>query len=142
MIRPSPNPVYDIHSPLGLHLLTRLRLGLSHLNEHKFNHNFKTVLTHLLLAAQKQSLHHIFSSSVFIIKNIRSSFLNELKFLDGNILNLPDTTLPNLILYGGSQFNIKQNNFILNADIKHISESNSFNGFLFQFTQNFFFQNF
>ena len=142
MIRPSPNPVYDIHNPLGLHLLTRLRLGLSHLNEHKFNHNFKTVLTHFLLAAQKQSLHHIFSSSVFIIKNIRSSFLNELKFLDGNILNLPDTTLPNLILYGGSQFNIKQNNFILNADIKHISESNSFNGFLFQFIQNFFFQNF
>ena len=41
MIRPSPNPVYDIHSPIGIHSLTRLRLGLSHLNEHRFNHNFK-----------------------------------------------------------------------------------------------------
>ena len=27
MIRPSPNTVYDIHNPLGLGLLTRLRLG-------------------------------------------------------------------------------------------------------------------
>ena len=32
MIRPSPNPVYYTHSPLGVRLLTRLRLGLSHLN--------------------------------------------------------------------------------------------------------------
>ena len=31
----------SIHSPNGLKLLTRLRFGLSHLNEHKFNHNFK-----------------------------------------------------------------------------------------------------
>ena len=41
MIHPSPNLVYDIHNPLGLCLLTRLRLGLSHLNEDKFYHNFK-----------------------------------------------------------------------------------------------------
>ena len=39
--RPTPQPVYNIHDPNGLKLLTRLRLGLSHLNEHKFNYNFK-----------------------------------------------------------------------------------------------------
>ena len=38
--RPSPNHIYKIHDPLGLKLLTRLRLGLSHLNEPRFNHNF------------------------------------------------------------------------------------------------------
>ena len=37
----TPKPIYNIHNPNGLKLLTRLRLGLSHLNEHKFNHNFK-----------------------------------------------------------------------------------------------------
>ena len=47
MMCPSPNPVYDIQNPLGISLLTRLRLRLSHLNEHKFNHN----LTHFVLAA-------------------------------------------------------------------------------------------
>ena len=32
-------PTYNIHNPIGLKFLTKLRLGLSHLNEHKFKHN-------------------------------------------------------------------------------------------------------
>ena len=39
LIRPKCNDTYGIHNPTGLKLLTRLRLGLSHLNDHKFNHN-------------------------------------------------------------------------------------------------------
>ena len=39
--QPTPKPVHNIHDPIGLKLLTELRLGLSHLNKHKFNHNFK-----------------------------------------------------------------------------------------------------
>ena len=39
-IRPKYNPIYRIHDPNGLKLLTRLRLGLSHLREHKYKHNF------------------------------------------------------------------------------------------------------
>ena len=39
-IRPLWNPIFNIHDPLGTHLLTRLRPGLSHLNKHRFNHNF------------------------------------------------------------------------------------------------------
>ena len=38
---PTQKPVYNIHNSTGLKLFTRLRLGLSHLNEHKFNHNFR-----------------------------------------------------------------------------------------------------
>ena len=38
---PTPKPVYNIHNPTGLKLLTRLTLGLSHLNEHSFNHNLR-----------------------------------------------------------------------------------------------------
>ena len=41
--RPMQNPVYDKHDPMGIKFLTRLRLDLSHLNEHKFKHNFMTV---------------------------------------------------------------------------------------------------
>ena len=35
------NPVYNVHNPLGLKLLHRLRTGLSHLREHKHKHHFK-----------------------------------------------------------------------------------------------------
>ena len=40
-IRPKENSIYAIHDISGLKLLTRLRLNFSHLNEHKFRHNFK-----------------------------------------------------------------------------------------------------
>ena len=43
-IRPKPAGVYKIHHPKGLKLLTRLRLGLSHLREHKFRHNFNDTI--------------------------------------------------------------------------------------------------
>ena len=38
--RPLPNKVLNSHNPQGLELLTRLRLGLSHLRYHKFRHNY------------------------------------------------------------------------------------------------------
>ena len=38
---PTAMPMYGIQNPIGLKFLTRLQLGLSHLNEHKFKHNFK-----------------------------------------------------------------------------------------------------
>lgn len=39
--RTKTKPVNNIHNLIGLILLTRLRLDLSHLNERKFQHNFR-----------------------------------------------------------------------------------------------------
>ena len=46
-IRPSPNLVYNCHNPRGICLITRLRLGLSHLRQHKFKHGFQDKLNPL-----------------------------------------------------------------------------------------------
>ena len=43
-IRPSPNSTFNCHNPKGIKLLSRLRLGLSHLREHKFKHSFQDSL--------------------------------------------------------------------------------------------------
>ena len=40
-IRIKWNSTFSMSDPLGLKLLTRLRLNLSHLNKHKFWHNFR-----------------------------------------------------------------------------------------------------
>ena len=40
-VRPVVNSIFDINDPYGLQLLTRLRLGLSYLHNHKFRHNFQ-----------------------------------------------------------------------------------------------------
>ena len=41
-IKPMSNSIYSIHNHLGVKYLTRLRIGFSHLKEHKFKRNFKT----------------------------------------------------------------------------------------------------
>ena len=46
-IRPKPNNVYYCHNPKGIKLLTRLRLGRSHLRKHKFKHSFQDCLNPL-----------------------------------------------------------------------------------------------
>ena len=38
---PTPGSIYGIHHLLGLKLLTRLKLDLSHLNKNRCKHNFK-----------------------------------------------------------------------------------------------------
>ena len=37
-------PVPNSHNPTGIKLLIRLRFGLSHLNEHRFNHKFQNCI--------------------------------------------------------------------------------------------------
>ena len=45
--RPTQCAIYSINNPAGLVLLTHLRLGLSHLDEHRFNHNFQNCINPL-----------------------------------------------------------------------------------------------
>ena len=45
--RPISKPIYNIHNPVSLKSLTRVRLSLSHLNQHKFYHNFQNCLNPL-----------------------------------------------------------------------------------------------
>ena len=47
LIRPKCNETYRIQNSTGLKLLTRLRIGLSHLNHHQFNHSFRDFINPL-----------------------------------------------------------------------------------------------
>ena len=46
-IRPSHNNIFQCHNPKGIKLVTRLKLGLSHLQEHTFKHSFQDTLNPL-----------------------------------------------------------------------------------------------
>ena len=46
-IKPIENKTSSIYDPLGIKLLNRLRVDFSHLNEHKFRHNFDDTLNPL-----------------------------------------------------------------------------------------------
>ena len=72
--RPSPNHIYKIHDPLGLKLLTRLRLGLSHLNEHRFNHNFDSCINPLCSCSlEVESTKHFFYTAITTLTFVKLS---------------------------------------------------------------------
>ena len=43
-VKPIPNSLFDACDPHGLKLLTRLRVGLNHLREHKLNHGINDTI--------------------------------------------------------------------------------------------------
>ena len=125
--RPTPKPVYNILDPNGLKLLTRLRLGLSHLNEHKFNHNFKECVNPLCFySLQVESVSHFFLHCHYFT-DIRKTLFNELQSVGENILNQSDNKMVEL-LYGSDKFKFQQNCSILKS-IKFI-KSERFSGSL------------
>ena len=52
-IRPEPNRISSTQNFEGLKLLTRMRLGLSHLADHKFRHNFQDYLNLICSCGQE-----------------------------------------------------------------------------------------
>ena len=124
--RPTPKPTFNIHNPLGLKLLTRLRLGLSHLNEHRFNHNFEDCINPLCSCSlEVESTTHFFLHCHNFV-NIRNTLLNKLNSISCDISNCSDRSLTKLILYGNPKFSFQQNSDIINASIEYIFNSKRF----------------
>ena len=125
-IRPLAAPVYNIHNPLCLKLLTRLRLGLSHLNEHRFNHNFESCLNPLCTCSlELQSTAH-FLLHCHHFNAIRITLNNSLTDIDKYISKLSDSSLTKVILFGDSKYSDIQNHEILNSTVTYIIDTKRF----------------
>ena len=62
------NNIFDILNPRGIKVLTRLRLGLSHPDEHRFRHCFQDTLDHLCGCSKDiKSTMHFFSWKLGIL---------------------------------------------------------------------------
>ena len=65
-IRPAENKIFNVHDEVGIKLLTRLRLGFSHLPEHKFRHNFADTLNPLCPCSIEHKKNAFFSALPFL----------------------------------------------------------------------------
>ena len=98
-------------------MITRLRHGLSHLNGHRFNHNFNNFINPLCTCSLDiESTVHFFLHCNYY-NSARISFLNDLNSVDKTLLNLSDLSLVSVLLYGGPQFHDSQNALTLNSSI-------------------------
>ena len=117
MGRPHANSTYRIHNPVGIRLIPRLRLGLSHLNEHKFRHNFADCVNPICSCSieLETSLHFFMHCHNFL--NSRRKLFDKIKLLDETVLQLNDESLLTVQLFGSKIYNEQVNVQILNASI-------------------------
>ena len=128
--RPCPNHIYKIHDPLGLKLLTRLRLSLSHLNEHRFNHNFDSCINHLCSCSLEVKLAKYFFLHCHHYTNIRKTLLNTVEMIDRSILIVNDDLIE-ILLFGNCKFSLEANSSITKTSINYIKNSKRFDKSLF-----------
>ena len=99
-IRPSANSAFNIHNPLGITLLTRLHLGLNHLNEHKFRHCFQDTLNPLCECSKdiESTMHFFLHCTNFLIP--RQTLFHKIRNIDDSILSRSERLLTQTFLYG------------------------------------------
>ena len=102
-------------------LITRLRLGFSHLHDHKFRHNFQDTLNPICSCGET---HYLLHCPNYL--NERMSLRNNLQNIDKNILDRSYSRLSEILLFGDSSFNDTKNTSILNATIQYIYDTKRF----------------
>ena len=126
-IRPQPNSIFNAPNSLGLTYLTRLRVGLSHLCEHKFCHNLQDLLNPICSCgnAIEWTIHYLLHCSNF--KNERQTLLQNVRTINPNLLSINEDALTHLLLYGNNTLTDKTNTFLLNSVIEYITSTKRFN---------------
>ena len=128
-IRPSPNSIFDIYNPYGIKLLTRLRLGLSHLNEQNFKHGLNGTINPIsICGGDIESINHFFLHCPEYFE-ARKTLFDSIQSIDNMLLSQNKSSLTLLVLCREPKRNV--NVFNLNSTIKFISSLGRFNGPLF-----------
>ena len=125
------NSIFNVHDPVGIKYLTRLRLGLSHLNEHKFRHNFQDCLNPFCscILEVETVIHYFLHCHYYnIIRRTLLDTVNEI--INKNLSDLSEQTLVNLLLYGNPSLTFEENKEIIKASIIFIHSSQRFAGAL------------
>ena len=131
LVKPLENNIYNIHDPVGIKLLSRLRLGFSHLRYHKFRHNFSDTLNPICSCTLEVETTSHFLLHCHNYNNIRITLMSDLHMIDPSITFLNDTDLVQLLLFGNSKYNINTNREILIASVKYLKNSLRFEEQLF-----------
>ena len=125
-IRPTARSVFHIFDPQGLVLLTRLRLGLSHLNAHKFKHNFNDCINPLCTCSLETEDNTHFFLHCQHYTSFRIDLVSKVTSVYPSFVTLNDINKVNLLLYGDSSLDNKNNTFLLSATITYIKETERF----------------
>ena len=85
-IRPTANSIFRFHNPIGVKLLSRPRLGLSHLREYKLKHSFQDTLNPLCSCGKEVETTFHFLLSCPNYSDERLTLLSKIRNISPNIL--------------------------------------------------------
>ena len=130
IIRPSQNRVYNCDNHEGIELLARLRVGLNHLREHKFNDSFQDTLNPICKCGKDIEItsHYLLHCPDYLQE--RKTLLNTTSIAP-SILDFNNDRLTEVLLYGKEDLNNINNKSRLDATINYLIESKRFNAQLF-----------
>ena len=122
-IRPSSNSFFDCHNPIGIKYITRIRLGLSHLREHKFKHSFQDTLNPICNCGNdvESAIHFFLHCPLY--NNERRVLLNSLVNIDQTLLANTDFSLTQIFLFGNTTL---ENTKIINLTIDFVLSTKRF----------------
>ena len=107
-IRPTPRSFFNCYNQERIRLMTRLRLGLSHRRDHKFNHNFQNCINLLFSCGMdiKSTSHFFLHCPLFDDK--RMTLLSTLNKIDCKLIKTDESSLIEMLLFGNSLFDLKK----------------------------------
>ena len=127
-IRPVGNSLYAIYDTFGVILINRLRLGFSHLREHKYRHNFADTVNPLCSCALGNGNTEHFFLCCRNNVSARAILMNEVNNISNTISSLNSNDIIRVILYGDKNFDFVTNFKIISATIKFIKTTKRFEG--------------
>ena len=119
-IRPTPNSTFNVHNSHGIKLLTRFRVGLSHLRKLKFRNNFQDSLYPFCNCGR-----HIETTIYFFLycsnySNQRKTLFEKISNIKRSLLNQNDSIIVETLLFASTGLNDEQNAWIIESTIEYI----------------------
>ena len=123
--------LFLVHNAKGIKLLTRLRVGFSHLREHKFRHNFVDAINPLCSFGNfVESTAHFFLHCTHF-SNQKLTFISKIKDIGKRIFDKNDSLITQTLLFGDEKLSMTDNKSILEATIQFLISSARFDSPLY-----------
>ena len=94
------NSLFGVYNPLGVKLLTHLRLQFRHLNEHKFKHGFSDTVDPMCACLTEVETTDHFFLRCHLYNTQRLELFENLKKIDSSFFNLNEKYQVTTLLYG------------------------------------------
>ena len=132
-IKPEPNSTFNINDTKGLKLLTRLQLGLSHLGDHKFRHNFQDCVSPMCYCGQdiETTGQDIETATHFLLHCCnhhcaRKTLFHKINQVSGPVSRQSDSAITKILLFGDNKLDFERSKILLMSAIEFISLTERF----------------